>query len=1152
MVMVFGAGCEILEDFELPDTAGLGQPTDVGADVGKDSEADTGPRLTRCEDVSLEATSVQVGETLTLSGFRQAPEQLAVTLTYSEGPVEASVEYLEEDGVARVIPILPDGDPYGTYQAEASFETSRLDCTLSSQPVTVVGLEKVDPDKEIEETIQALRSFRSSFFDAATANTLLEADRQTVPAVLRPHRMIAAVAGTETHPGSLERALRGLSEKSEEQRTYLASVLHAAGVREALEEGGRTLGPSRSSGPGDLHRERCFLWLTRSFTQLNPASGGIAGWGEAVTQAMSKFCPAEDARLVTDQQRLERLACIMGVQSQLQGIKDALGSATAKVWHALLSTGLDTLAGPCAPCQLVVAGVDLFPLAMDAWAELLPSGFSDCPAGVDFEVDMPESSDQQRRQFLFDESEPAFIKNIRLQTSTDGWTLTWFDIIGVLPFGQVLKGAKNFDELVELFVKKFPEFEGKEEVAKEFLAELIQELLDQFNTIADVSVTAEDLSKSFEIQVTDPWECTVDVPDEKLWNGDHSPLELPKLPVSKGGGGAPARGIVRRTEAKGLVPNAVGKGELVISVDEDYFFGQAKSCSKSIEVLPVELELEAADRSIEIDPYEQYSFNISDVRNTDSEDVLWGGEPRGQLHISSGQYTAPLVAGEDAVSACFDSRKAGGHISVADCTERGTCPDACVSAEIKVRGCCDSPPAAGCSFCDCPDNRSDPRCVKCTMKDACGSEDCDIRDGGAMPICQACGTQCNSSEPIPVCVCGSPPMCSGKPSCCPSGEGYCEPDVCEAPSCQDKGAECGALRVDTSCGWKKTLNCGSCGPNAKCRDNKCCELTPGDQLCAQEGADCGTIRVEDNCGIVREVDCGTCEDDDDVCLQNQCCSPESDEELCQLHGVECGPLEAVDRCGQLRSIAECGPCQAGVCLSETCCQPEEKTDFCSRFGVECGNVTAPDNCGQQRTENCGSCSGANEVCQGNFCVCKGPGCSPTACRQPDSAGDVVISEFMASPSATGLQDGQWFEVHNPSDSTCYDLSGCRAKSRLFTHLLSPKNGNLEIQAGAYGTFAVSAMPGFQPDFEFTSGWGIDPQGDILSIVCGGTVVDEVGYKTGMNWMMNLPTAGKAKGLSPMSMDETANDDGANWCDQTTSLPNNADFGTPGEANDTCE
>ncbi len=164
---------------------------------------------------------------------------------------------------------------------------------------------------------------------------------------------------------------------------------------------------------------------------------------------------------------------------------------------------------------------------------------------------------------------------------------------------------------------------------------------------------------------------------------------------------------------------------------------------------------------------------------------------------------------------------------------------------------------------------------------------------------------------------------------------------------------------------------------------------------------------------------------------------------------------------------------------------------------------------------------------------------------PSAAGDLVITEIMQNPGATSDNDGEYFEIYNPSDTATYNLVGCEITSG--TNGPYPIDESLEIGPGEYRVLARTTSAGFTPDYVYDSAFNLSNTSDDAQISCGGTLIDIVAYDDGATFPD--PT-GASMNLSPSALDATSNDDGANWCESTSDL-GNTDLGTPGAANDTC-
>jgi hypothetical protein len=162
----------------------------------------------------------------------------------------------------------------------------------------------------------------------------------------------------------------------------------------------------------------------------------------------------------------------------------------------------------------------------------------------------------------------------------------------------------------------------------------------------------------------------------------------------------------------------------------------------------------------------------------------------------------------------------------------------------------------------------------------------------------------------------------------------------------------------------------------------------------------------------------------------------------------------------------------------------------------------------------------------------------TAPRAPRAVSEIVITELMSDPALVADGDGEWIELHNPSDAVL-DLAGCElddggTRKMLADSLLVPKGG--------FVTLARSAAAGFVPDR--TLSFTLANMADAIGLECQGVVVDRVVYGAGFPL-----AAGVSMALDPSAFDATRNDDASAWCLSPTTTY--AEQGTPGEANAPC-
>lgn len=170
-------------------------------------------------------------------------------------------------------------------------------------------------------------------------------------------------------------------------------------------------------------------------------------------------------------------------------------------------------------------------------------------------------------------------------------------------------------------------------------------------------------------------------------------------------------------------------------------------------------------------------------------------------------------------------------------------------------------------------------------------------------------------------------------------------------------------------------------------------------------------------------------------------------------------------------------------------------------------------------------------------------CDP--CRP--GPGDLVISEVMPDTDVVSDDDGEWFEIHNPSETVTYDLQGCVLADQGNSH---PVTTETLVPPGAFFSLARfdTAAGGFDPDYSYGMTLKFSNEGDIARITCGADIIDVVDFTT---WFINK---GLSYALDPDALDAELNDDRANWCvgqDPYHMGGGETDFGSPGMENPDC-
>ena len=184
------------------------------------------------------------------------------------------------------------------------------------------------------------------------------------------------------------------------------------------------------------------------------------------------------------------------------------------------------------------------------------------------------------------------------------------------------------------------------------------------------------------------------------------------------------------------------------------------------------------------------------------------------------------------------------------------------------------------------------------------------------------------------------------------------------------------------------------------------------------------------------------------------------------------------------------------------------------------------------------CLATGQVCENGACVTPPP-------PMPTTAGQVVVTEFMAKSQA-GDDPGEWIELTNVTQET-FDLSGCvlRDNHSTDTHAIS---ASLPLAPGQALALARSGDPVENHGLPFAyvySNFFLSNTADEIVLECNAVVIDQVTY-TGAQILQ-----GVAKQLDPATLDATSNDLPENWCSAGTVYGTDGLLGTPGQANTPC-
>lgn len=237
------------------------------------------------------------------------------------------------------------------------------------------------------------------------------------------------------------------------------------------------------------------------------------------------------------------------------------------------------------------------------------------------------------------------------------------------------------------------------------------------------------------------------------------------------------------------------------------------------------------------------------------------------------------------------------------------------------------------------------------------------------------------------------------------------------------------------------------------------------------------------------------------------------------------------------------PCDGFICDSppgDACDAAEIRVLGATAAGATCEVLAGEATCIYPPTVT--DCGALGAVCLPETASCGGSASSP------DSAGQLVFSEFLADPLAVADAVGFWVEIYNPGESPL-DLEGCAfSLGGEQEHVI---DSPLVIGAGDYRVLADVADPaingGVIVDHVLSTALdGPASGGGALELRCGDVVVDSVVCPPGV-WPI---AAGKATALSPFKRNAVANDSAANWCTAVTPF-GAGDLGTPGGDNPPC-
>jgi hypothetical protein len=248
-----------------------------------------------------------------------------------------------------------------------------------------------------------------------------------------------------------------------------------------------------------------------------------------------------------------------------------------------------------------------------------------------------------------------------------------------------------------------------------------------------------------------------------------------------------------------------------------------------------------------------------------------------------------------------------------------------------------------------------------------------------------------------------------------------------------------------------------------------------------------------------------------------------------------------------RCAVECaeGVCPEGMfCRSDGKCYESEEEDLCSAAAEVDGGRSDASMAG----DDAGDRPDAGDAGEPDAAPDAGPPVAPT------EAGQIIVTEVQKNPSVVDDDQGEWFEIHNPTDLNL-DVSGLEFSDESVPEadfFFLPDD--VALPPGGYIVLGVRdgvTNGGVPVDFVWDVGdiqffLGNEGSDEIIVSTAGAALeLDRVVYdETFPN------TAGRSMGLDPDANNEADNDDALNWCEGQTPY-GDGDLGSPGVANPQC-
>ena len=170
---------------------------------------------------------------------------------------------------------------------------------------------------------------------------------------------------------------------------------------------------------------------------------------------------------------------------------------------------------------------------------------------------------------------------------------------------------------------------------------------------------------------------------------------------------------------------------------------------------------------------------------------------------------------------------------------------------------------------------------------------------------------------------------------------------------------------------------------------------------------------------------------------------------------------------------------------------------------------------------------------------------PAKSQEMPAPGDIIITEFMANPSAVSDTRGEWFELLNISGKVL-KINGLVIKDESTNRHEIVSEEDLLIKAGEFFLLGRSGIydenGGIYPGYEYSNFSLGNSEDEIILCLPDGTVLDQLAYNS--DWEI---ISGASLELDPSFMDSGFNQDPLRW-NPGVNVFGMGDLGSPGFEN----